>query len=161
MLKEFSASTQDGRAHAIILCISGQRKRSSSVPRRCPATLKGWQGKPPVMMSTGPNSSPLTLRTFSKIGTSGQFVLSHCRRRLSFSTNPTVLKPPVLSSPSENPPMPENRSRTLSFGVSFPIPSFGARNVSIEGGGAVSSACFIGYQPPLWVRANVALRGIS
>jgi len=37
------------------LSISGQRKRSSLLPSRFPATLKGWQGNPPLIRSTVPN----------------------------------------------------------------------------------------------------------
>jgi len=55
---------------------------------------------------------------FSKIGTSGKFFLRTSWQNLSFSTKAIVLKlSDALCNPREKPPMPENRSRWLSFTV--------------------------------------------
>src|SRR6266704_4366689 len=48
-------------------------------------------------------------------GTSGQCLASTARANRSISQNATVLNPPVLSRPRENPPIPLKRSSTLSF----------------------------------------------
>jgi len=66
-------------------------------------------------MSTGPIASAVNSRTSSKIGTSGQCFRSTAWQYGSISQNATVSNPPVRSSPSEKPPMPENKSNTRNF----------------------------------------------
>ena len=56
------------------------------------------------------------------MGTSGQCFRKTTWQNLSCSQNATVSNPPVRSSPSENPPMPLKRSRTVKFFFLFSHP---------------------------------------
>ncbi len=115
----FYRITYRGRSSPVRRAISDQRpERSPSMPAPFPATLMSWQGNPPVITSTVIPSclslSPVNSLTSVYCGTSGQCLASTLRGYASISQKATVLKPPVRSSPSENPPMPENKSSTCS-----------------------------------------------
>ena len=107
----FSRMTYLGRTSRIILMVAGQRFLSSSAPRLSPATEWGWQGNPPVMMSTTPlNCSPSRVDISPQIGASSRILslilalIISCGY-LSHSTYITVLVGiPVSFKPSENPP---------------------------------------------------------
>ncbi|MFO8076447.1 MAG: hypothetical protein R6T85_10055 [Egibacteraceae bacterium] len=59
-----------------------------------PAELKGWQGNPPVIMSTGlGNVSSLTSFISPTIGMLGKFLLNTFWQNWSISTNPIVSIP--------------------------------------------------------------------
>ena len=108
----FSHSTQAGRHPCTRRNISGQRWRSSSLPRCFPATLKGWQGYPPHTRPgcSGRSSGSRSLMS-SKMGTPGQCFASTDRQYGSHSQN-AMVRIPARPRPSEKPPMPEKRSRT-------------------------------------------------
>ena len=90
-------------------------ERSPDKPAPFPASERSWQGKPAVTKSTGPIDPNSAVVTSSYCFTSGQCLANTSRGNSSFSQKATVSKPPVRSSPRLKPPIPENRSRTLSF----------------------------------------------
>ena len=135
----FSATTQVGLTSDITRNICGQRKRSSSLPLRFPATENGWQGqgKPPVRIVGSivvGTSLDITSSLYffivkscmsSIIGTCGQCLFITFWQNLSFSQNTVVLKP-AHSAARANPPMPEKRSICVKFIFQFyePVRAF-------------------------------------
>lgn len=121
----FSTSRNWGRSSLVIRQSSPHSPlRSACIPPIFPANERSWQGKPPVTTSTeipsSANRSAVSSRTSSYCLTLGQCFASTRRQNGSISQKATVSKPPVLSRPNEKPPMPENKSSTLSFVIHAP-----------------------------------------
>ena len=110
----FSPINHLGLHSLMTLIVSSQRKRSSSVPLLFPAVENGWQGNPPVMTSAW-YMCPLTFLISSIIGMFLKFFCNTFWQNLSFSTKAIVSKWPVASSPKLKPPMPLNKSKTVSL----------------------------------------------
>ena len=119
----FSISTHSGRTQQTTRQNSGQSHLSSSLPFLFPAQLTGWQGNPPQTTSTLPRLSNSSLSSFvisSKHGTPGQCFAKTFLQNGSISQKAIVSNPPVLCKPKENPPIPENKSKTVNFSIISP-----------------------------------------
>jgi hypothetical protein len=96
-------------------------ERLPEMPSPLPAWLMSWQGNPPQITSANPLGA-LSVVTSSKHGTPGQCFARTFLQKGSISQNAIVLNPPVRSSPSEKPPMPLNKSMTVSIHDFAPQP---------------------------------------
>ncbi len=117
----FSPSTQVGRSSSTILKYSGQRLRSSSVPRRFPARLYGWQGNPPQIRSTGWRFWAPHSRTSRNRSTLGQCLSSTLLQNSSISICHSHFIP-ARSRPRSKPPIPANRLPKVSGLLTTPAP---------------------------------------
>ena len=112
----FSKKQILGRRSRMPSAIHGQRCRGSCFPLRCPAALNGWQGYPPVRMSTrSRNASQGKVLRFGQIGAGSMSPASIFATRLlmakaSISQRATVRRSGIARlSPSSMPPYPAQR----------------------------------------------------
>jgi hypothetical protein len=116
----FSKKQSLGRRIRIPSAINGQRWRGSSVPSRFPAAENGWQGYPPVRMSTrSRNSAHGKDLRFVQIGAASMspasiFATKFAQQKASTSQRATVRRFRITRwSPSSMPPYPAQSPRCV------------------------------------------------
>src|SRR5271170_8166137 len=109
-LGTFSTSTQRGCSSRTTRAYSNQRPDRLWSPRSLPpaATLRSWQGKPPLMRSIGLRLCLPTLLTSRNLGTLGHRFSRILLQKGLISTCHDVSNP-AHSRPRSIPPIPENR----------------------------------------------------
>ena len=131
MFLTFSRNRNCGFFSRAILAISKKSVPLASLnPRSFPATLNDWQGKPPVSMSKSGSSLGLMSLASLYSGSCPKFFAYVFLAYSSISQAPTH-SCPFRSSPSLNPPTPQNKSKNFihvlsshALAISFALASF-------------------------------------